>query len=177
MERSKFLFGGYRRGDANDPDVYVASIAAVLACYEPEIIREVTDPRTGISTTEKFQTFMPNSGELKAYCDAVASQRARIANLARFPRQSFAALPRPPRPPLRPGARANVLIHKGAPPYADLVAKAKQEGERSLDWRDDERGRGIWVSGAWLDDGHGGMLKGLRPAATAVNKVVETVRP
>jgi hypothetical protein len=75
MERAKVLFGCYRRGDANDPEQYVASIAAVLTIYDPELIRIVTDPRTGISTSEKFATFMPNSGELKIYCDDLAAKR------------------------------------------------------------------------------------------------------
>ena len=65
MERAALLFGCYRRGDANDPDTYVAAVAAVLSLYEPDIIREATDPRTGIQTAEKFAAFMPNAGELK----------------------------------------------------------------------------------------------------------------
>src|SRR3990167_2092890 len=104
--RAKLLFGGYRRGDANDPDIYVASIAAVLACYGEDIIREVTDPRSGISTVtdfgqlhKDFTAFMPNSGELKAYCDGIVNRRWRV--------DQYAALPPPrlrlPKPPAGPG--------------------------------------------------------------------------
>ena len=71
-ERARLLFGQYRRGDANDPDVYVAAITAVLACYSEAIIQEVTDPRTGISATAKFAAFMPNPGEVKLHCDELA---------------------------------------------------------------------------------------------------------
>jgi hypothetical protein len=63
------LFGQYRRGDANDPETYVAAVAAVLSCYSNDTIREATDPRTGISATEKFAAFMPNPGEVKLFCD------------------------------------------------------------------------------------------------------------
>jgi hypothetical protein len=75
------LLGCYRRGDANDPEMYVAAIVAVLCRYPIEIIRKATDPVTGISSTEKFAAFMPNSGELKIYCDGlmrpIIEERAR----------------------------------------------------------------------------------------------------
>ena len=85
MERAKVLFGCYRRGDANDPDQYVASIAAVLTLYEPDLVRQATDPRSGISTDERFSNYMPNSGQLKVYCDTIRDRRARFAHLASLP--------------------------------------------------------------------------------------------
>lgn len=141
MERAKVLFGCYRRGDANDPDQYVASIAAVLTLYEPELIREVTDPRTGISTEEKFITYMPNSGELKLYCDSLRDRRARIAHLGSLPR------PRPRLPRLiddRPGRRAQILVYSDAPQYAKMLERI--EGADKADWRWDDEQRGVWVS-------------------------------
>src|SRR4051812_17879854 len=80
-KRAEVLFGCYRRGDANNPDGYVAAIAAVLTLYDFEIMRDVTDPRTGIQTTEKFAAFMPNAGELKIYCEAVAARVERLQRL------------------------------------------------------------------------------------------------
>jgi hypothetical protein len=142
MERAKVLFGCYRRGDANDPDQYVASIAAVLTLYDPEIIRDVTDPRTGISTTEKFASFMPNSGELKIFCDEIRERRARIAHLG--------SLKRSPAPQFlrdfSPGRRANALVHTDAPQYPQVLEWAQTADE--ADWKTYERGRGIWVN--WL---------------------------
>ena len=93
VERAKVLFGSYRRGDANDPDAYVAAIAAVLSSYDADLIRVVTDPRSGIATTEKFMAFMPNAGELKVYCDAIRDRRARYQCLDERPRQPIRALP------------------------------------------------------------------------------------
>lgn len=141
MERAKVLFGCYRRGDANDPDQYIASIAAVLTLYEPDLIREVTDPRSGISTTEKFTAFMPNSGELKAYCDGIRDRRYRIARMGP-PRSAN----QPPRPlDNRPRHRANIFVHPEAPQYAALIEAAKTADP--ADWRLDEAGRaGIWVA-------------------------------
>src|ERR1700730_13554767 len=88
-ERAKVLFGSYRRGDANDPDAYVASIAAVLSMYDTDLIREVTDPRTGIMTSEKYMSFMPNAGELKVYCEGQAARRERLRRLGELPPADF----------------------------------------------------------------------------------------
>lgn len=140
-QRAQVLFGSYRRGDANDPDQYVTSIAAVLTLYDRDLIREVTDPRTGISTTEKFATYMPNSGELKVYCDGIRDRRARIAHLESLPR------PGPRMPRLiddSPGRRAQILVHSDAPQYQQMVERV--QGADKADWRNDEEGRGIWVS-------------------------------
>lgn len=70
------LFGQYRKGDANDPQTYVASIAAILAEYPAETIRHVTDPRTGIAGnprpdpgTGRVWTGMPNPGDVKLACE------------------------------------------------------------------------------------------------------------
>jgi hypothetical protein len=87
LERAKILFGCYRRGEANDPDQYVAAIAAVLSLYPVDIIRKSTDPRTGISTDEKFASFMPNSGELKIYCDRLMRPIIEEEHRARITRQ------------------------------------------------------------------------------------------
>jgi hypothetical protein len=74
--RAKILFGQYRRGDANDPDTYVAGVAAVLAEYPPETIRYVTDPRTGIAAnpladpdTGRVWTGMPDLANVKRACE------------------------------------------------------------------------------------------------------------
>lgn len=76
MERARLLFGQYRAGDANDPETYVASVAAVLAEYPMETIRYVTDPRTGIAAnplkdpeTGKVWTGMPDLANVKRACE------------------------------------------------------------------------------------------------------------
>lgn len=66
VERAEVLFGCYRKGDANDPETYVAAIAAVLADYPAETIRFVTDPRTGIPSRVSW---MPTVGEVKRACE------------------------------------------------------------------------------------------------------------
>lgn len=147
-ERARMLFGGYRRGDANDPDMYVASIAAVLATYDADLIARVTDPRTGISTHEKFRTFMPNSGELKAYCDEQQAIRDKFKGYAALPRPTFKRLPSPPP---RPGHRANVFVPTSAPQYAAMLERARAPDADPLDWRNDGVRPGIWVTMVWLE--------------------------
>ncbi len=84
-QRARLMLGCYRKGDANDPDTYVAAIAAVLAMYEPEIIREATDPRTGIQSTEKFTAFMPNAGEVRTFCADLAARNERLDRYRQLP--------------------------------------------------------------------------------------------
>src|SRR5262245_18979265 len=141
-ERAKILFGGYRRGDANDPDTYVASIAAVLAMYDPEIIAQVTDPRTGISTHERFRTFMPNSGELKAYCDEQQAIRDRHRRYAALPRPNFQRLQIEGEKPQR--NLANLFVPADSPNYQAMKDWAEKADPRY--WHADPAGRpGIWV--------------------------------
>jgi hypothetical protein len=95
--RAKLLFGCYRRGDANDAETYVAAITLVLAQYPDNLIAEVTDPRSGIQTCEKFAAFMPNAGELKVYCEQVASspryKAAAASETSEFAGRTFQGRP------------------------------------------------------------------------------------
>jgi hypothetical protein len=141
------LFGCYRRGDANDADGYVAAIGAVLTLYDPELVCEVTDPRTGIQTTEKYMTFMPQSGELKVYCEALAARRDRIAKLG--PPIDFSR-PRLEAPPRCPSDLATVFVPDGHRRYAYLVAWAALPDTDPRHWRygrSSDNRAGIWV--AW----------------------------
>lgn len=142
------LFGSYRRGDANDPDAYVASITAVLSIYDAELMREVTDPRTGIQTTEKYMSFMPNAGELKVYCDGIAAKRRNIQRLGELQKRPSVYLPAPPR---RPGDLANVFVPESDHRYQRLLRWSETADERH--YRRDETRPGIWVT---LDAFQGG---------------------
>jgi hypothetical protein len=121
---AQILFGCYRRGDAFDGEGYVAAIAAVLSLYDPELMREVTDPRTGISTTEKFRSFPPNSGELKHYYEGIIAQRERIKKLGGLPPLSPAAARLPPPSP-QPGDKATVHVLECSELYHGFVEWAK----------------------------------------------------
>lgn len=146
IQRAKVLFGGYRRNDANDPEIYVSSIAAVLALYDEDLIREVTDPRTGIATTEKFAAFLPNPGELKARCEAIAEHRARISQYNELPPVDLGRIALPAPEP-RPGRRANLLVGKDCHRYEEMRQRAlKADSDPAeFEWN----AKGIKVSLSW----------------------------
>ena len=154
-DRAKVLFGSYRRGDANDPDIYVTSVAAVLTLYDFDLIREVTDPRTGIQTTEEHMTFMPQSGELKRYCDKVAAHRDRMKRLADMPRPVPASHRLAAPTATEPGSLANVFVDQYHHRYARLVEKAQAGDVRMWKFGQSSDGRsGIWIArNLWEDDG------------------------
>lgn len=148
-QRAEVLFGCYRRGDANDPERYVASIAAVLSSYDFELIKEVTDPRTGICTSEKYMSFMPNVGELKRYCEAEAARIDRLKRLGELPTPDFnrlrLAAPDPRDAP--PGAYANVFVPDNSPRYPALVKWAEDADRRQFRFGCSSDNRmGIWIA-------------------------------
>jgi hypothetical protein len=170
-QRAEVLFGSYRRGDANDPERYVTAIAAVLTLYDFDLMREVTDPRTGIQNTEEFMTFMPQSGELKRYCDKVAAHRERIAKMASLPRPAPASH-RLEAPIARdPGSLANVFVPQGHGRYAKLVEWTQTADPKFWKFGHSSDNRpGIWVSHDVWDGGrdtvgHKFDWKNLKPEA------------
>jgi hypothetical protein len=66
VERTRVMFGCYRKGDANDPDTYTAAVAAILAEYPVEVIKAVTDPRTGLP---RKVSWLPTVKEVSDACD------------------------------------------------------------------------------------------------------------
>jgi hypothetical protein len=151
MERAKVLFGSYRRGDANDPDAYVAAVAAVLSLYDADLIREVTDPRTGIMTSEKYMSFMPNAGELKVYCEGIAARRDRLKRLGELPAPIPAAARLSP-PERKPGDLATIFVNQNHHRYARLVEWSKDADPRLWRLGQLNGAAGIWVALSVLDE-------------------------
>jgi hypothetical protein len=67
FQRAKFLLGAFRRDDANDPEIYVDTIAAILSDYPQDVIAAITDPRAGIQTRQHWP---PSPYEVKQACEA-----------------------------------------------------------------------------------------------------------
>lgn len=166
------LFGSYRRGDANDPDAYVAAIASVLAWYDADLIREVTDPRTGICTAEKYMDYMPNAGQLKVYCDSVAARRDRLQRLGSLPAPDFSR-PRLPPPPPMPGDKATVFVPNTHGRYPELAkwAQSPDTDPRLWQWgRSSDLRVGIWVAWNVWDDRRTLVGRSIGHAAATVAK-------
>lgn len=133
--------------------------------YDTDLIREVTDPRMGISTTEQHASFMPTSGELKRYCEAEAGRKARLRRLGDLPRpvplQNRLAAPNPR--DAAPGAYANVFVPNDNPRYSSLVKWSETADPRLFRFgRSSDQRVGIWISHAIWDSGTGrvGSLTG-----------------
>lgn len=73
------MFGCYRKGEANDPDIYAAAISAVLADYDMEVIRAVTDPRKGLP---RRIAWLPNVKEVGDACEEQKRWREAINFMA-----------------------------------------------------------------------------------------------
>ncbi len=121
-QRAKMLYGGYHRVNPHDPETYVMAVTAVLAHFDDDVIREVTDPLIGIATKEKFRDWPPNAGQLKAYCDEVQAYRLRLADYAKRPRLRLVGKRLRNQPP---GCRANLLVPRDAPGYDRMVEQSK----------------------------------------------------
>lgn len=163
------LFGCYRRGDANDPEIYVAATAAVLSSYDLDLIREVTDPGIGIQSTEKFMTFPPNVGELKVYCEAIAARRERVRRLGEFQ----APNPNQPRldaPARAPGDLATVFVPINNSRYPELLEWSKTADPRFFKF---ERRPGIWVSYDTWDQ----RSIGVRKVSEIAKPIIEAAVP
>jgi hypothetical protein len=68
------LLGCYRAGDANDPEIYVAAVISVLVRYPVEIIREVTEPATGLPGKSNW---LPTVAEVRNECEVLDARERR----------------------------------------------------------------------------------------------------
>lgn len=75
VERTKLMFGCYRKDDAADPETYSAAVACVLAEYTPDIVQRVTDPRSGLPSK---QNWLPTVKEVREACDEL-EQREKLS--------------------------------------------------------------------------------------------------
>ena len=72
--RATILLGCYRKGDAADPDTYVAAIAATLSSFSEEIVHRVTDPVNGLPSQSQF---LPTVKEVHDACAAIERRHAQ----------------------------------------------------------------------------------------------------
>lgn len=141
------MFGCYRRGDANDPDTYVAAVAMVLSHYPVNVIKAVTDPFCGLPSkkTESGWSGLPDVADVRAFCDAEVARLEKSARYEAWPKPAL----RLPKPPAGPGAFANVFVSADAPQYPVMLKRTETADER--EWRYDKSRPGIWVALGWFD--------------------------
>lgn len=84
-ERARLLLGCYRTGDANDPETYVAAIAAILSKYPLWVVTQVTHPTTGLPSRKNW---LPTVKEVTDACiDVLAPVAEREARTQRVREQ------------------------------------------------------------------------------------------
>src|SRR3981081_4113763 len=70
QKRVGFLLGQYAKARPHEPEIYTASLAAILSEYPREGIDYVTDslpaPRTGLASTLKW---IPEPAEVREVCE------------------------------------------------------------------------------------------------------------
>jgi hypothetical protein len=96
----RLLLGSYRKGEANDPEVYVSGVVRILSAYPLDVVRRVVDPLDGLPS---YCDWLPKFSEVKAACDRIngpsvldrmlAWDTRTAAQLAE--REKIAALPAP----------------------------------------------------------------------------------
>jgi hypothetical protein len=139
---AKLILGCYRVGDANDPEIYVAAVAALLSRYPSDIGTRLSDPKDGIAGRIKW---LPSVSEIREECDrlqaadvAAAKRRADVAEQFRL-RQERTPAPSAPDP-------YNVFVPTFAPQYRAMVERGGRPG---VSLEDKTRG-GVWVPHSWL---------------------------
>jgi hypothetical protein len=78
--RAAILLASYRKGDAEDPEIYSGAVASVLAAYPLAVAYRVTDPRTGLAGRMKF---LPTVEEVRSACEAEMGPARAAEELAR----------------------------------------------------------------------------------------------
>jgi hypothetical protein len=143
-ERANLLFGCYRRGDANDPDTYVAAVAMVLSKYAVEVIKAVTDPYSGLPSKKKENGYsgMPDVADVREACDDEANRIARMERYRQLPAPDFDR-PRLAAPPRQPGDLATIFVPESNPRYPALLEWSKTADGRKFKF---ETRPGIWIA-------------------------------
>lgn len=88
VDRARILLGCYRRDDAADPETYAGAVAAVLAEYAPDIVRSVTDPRSGLPSKQQW---LPSVKEVRDACEVIDGHKRRMAERAEREREQLEA--------------------------------------------------------------------------------------
>lgn len=155
------LFGSFRKGEANDPETYVAAVLTVLMDYSDAVVNEVCHPGRGLPARCDF---LPTMKELKDACEGEATRTARYETYAKLPApQRF--LPAPPSPP-----RATIFTPKDFPHW-DKLKRRYDAGEQPAYFETREcvdkiERYGIWTPFSWIDDDPPGS-RGFKPHTDA----------
>ena len=108
------LLGCYRTGDANDPEAYITAVVSVLVRYPANIIREVTEPATGLPSRLKW---LPTIAEIREECEILANRERRRVERDRQIREQIEARD-----------RLQITDNRPKKTYQQLVAECRALG-------------------------------------------------
>jgi hypothetical protein len=79
--RAGVLLSCFRKGDAENPEIYVGAVASVLSSYPEAVAYRVTDPRSGLAGRSQW---LPTVAEVRIACEIeMAPARSEEARNAR----------------------------------------------------------------------------------------------
>jgi hypothetical protein len=79
LKQAKILFSSYRQDQFADEEGFLSSLVMVLAEYPEEVIRHITDPRTGIQRACKWP---PTIAEIVTACEVQMQHMEKLKRLA-----------------------------------------------------------------------------------------------
>jgi hypothetical protein len=114
LMRTELMFGCFRKGEANDPEIYAAGVAKTLAMYPRDCIDYVTDAVTGWPAKSDF---FPSVREIRAECEAYCAPVRRAMEREAAERRQIAE-------------RKTLAIADGCPrkTYEQLIEECRAAG-------------------------------------------------
>ena len=87
-EQARLLFGSFRKADADDPVTFTAGCLRLFTSYEPDVVRYVIDPMTGLPGQLEW---LPTLAKVKAALEERAGFVGRIRGREKLERETIAA--------------------------------------------------------------------------------------
>lgn len=131
-QRARLLLGCYRTGDANDPETYVAAVAATLAHFPDDVITSVTHPVTGIPSRLKW---LPSVSEVRMACDEAMEPIIRIQQRSERIAQQLADREAAERLRSKPRPSIDEMKAKFGPKFGLETGNDKTLDQRMAEWK------------------------------------------
>ena len=152
LKRAEMMFGSYRKDEAQNPEIYAASVAATFEQYPQAVVDFVSDPRTGIASEIKW---LPNIAEVREFCNGAAARMARLAQPSVKPRSTrYDSLP--------PAKYWNLFVGNDIIGYEKMVERASEAAHEYYKYDSNYKGTGragIWVPDEWWRERHGKVVR------------------
>jgi hypothetical protein len=119
------LFGCYNRNEANDPEIFITAMTAMLACYPELVVERVCDPLRGLPAKSRF---LPAIAEIRAACETEMIWHDAVERRERERRHTAEVLA--PAPPATDESRRRVREEADG-----LMAELKGRNPRAIDFK------------------------------------------